>query len=196
MPLGDSITYGYPTPGGYRIRLWDLLAGRDRDPLNFVGSQSNGPSDLPDQDHEGHNGWTIRQLRAEIDGWMATSKPDAVLLNIGDNDILQDDNPGGAPGRLQDLAVRICEDRPGVRVLLSNLIGSVGMDAADDAFNSKVPGVVAAVRSTGCSITFVDARKAVPLSDLGPDGDHPTPVGYAKLADAWYAALAPMMARH
>jgi lysophospholipase L1-like esterase len=156
---------------------------------------SNGPSSLADHNHEGHNGWTIRQLRANIDTWMATSKPDAVLLNIGDNDILFDDNPSGAPGRLKDLVVRICEDRPGVRVLLSNLVGAVGYESQDAAFNSKVPGIASAVRAAGCNVTFVDLHRAVPQAYLSDDGDHPSSAGYDKMADAWYAALAPMMAR-
>jgi lysophospholipase L1-like esterase len=196
MPLGDSITDGWTVPGGYRPRLWTLLVNRDRDPLNFVGTQDSGPDSLPDQDHEGYPGWQIQDLRAHIDTWMAVDKPDAVLLNIGDNDILQDNKLSQAPARLKDLVLRICADRRGVRVLVSNLIGSIGAEAQDAAFDRAVPGVVTAVRATGCNAIFVDVHKSVPVSYLGPDGDHPTLAGYNKLADVWYAALAPMMARH
>ena len=44
MPLGDSITDGYPgEQGGYRTLLWQLLVQRDGDKIDFVGSLSGGP---------------------------------------------------------------------------------------------------------------------------------------------------------
>jgi lysophospholipase L1-like esterase len=192
MPLGDSITDGYSTPGGYRIRLWTLLASRDRTALNFVGSLKNGPQ--YDKDHEGHTAWRIDDIRRYIDGWMASAQPDAVLLNIGDNDVLQNYALASAPARLKDLVLRICADHRGVRVLVSNLIGGVGSEAGTAAFNAKVPGVVAAVVSEGCRATFVDMHKSIHASDLA-DGHHPTLAGYNKMADVWYPYLAPLMAR-
>src|SRR5947208_9439666 len=71
MPLGDSITEGTQVPGGYRIGLWQrLAAGGYR--VDFVGSQYNGPSNLGDHDHEGHPGWRIDQIDANITGWLRT----------------------------------------------------------------------------------------------------------------------------
>ena len=71
MPLGDSITEGTQVPGGYRIGLWQrLAAGGYR--VDFVGSQSNGPASLGDHDHEGHPGWRIDQIDANIVGWLST----------------------------------------------------------------------------------------------------------------------------
>jgi hypothetical protein len=40
MPLGDSITDGLNTPGGYRIGLWQRLANAGR-LTDFVGSVSH-----------------------------------------------------------------------------------------------------------------------------------------------------------
>ena len=61
MPLGDSITDGVQTPGGYRIGLWQrFVANGYRE--DFVGSLSNGPAALGDHDHEGHSGWRIDQI--------------------------------------------------------------------------------------------------------------------------------------
>lgn len=71
MPLGDSITDGYNVPGGYRIELEDLLVSRGQ-PVDFVGSLSNGPASLADRDHEGHSGWRIdRSATASKGGWRA-----------------------------------------------------------------------------------------------------------------------------
>jgi hypothetical protein len=60
MPLGNSITYGYPGDEGYRKDLYlDLVdAGYD---VDFVGSLSDGVGF--DSDHEGHIGWYTAQIR-------------------------------------------------------------------------------------------------------------------------------------
>ncbi|MBS2964878.1 GDSL family lipase, partial [Actinocrinis puniceicyclus] len=63
MPLGDSITDGNQTPGGYRIGLWQRFVSAGYK-VDFVGSLFNGPSTLGDHDHEGHSGWRIDQIDA------------------------------------------------------------------------------------------------------------------------------------
>src|SRR6187551_3033003 len=96
MPLGDSITEGTQVPGGYRIGLWQRMAAAGYR-VDFVGSQANGPAALGDHDHEGHPGWRIDQIDANITGWLAATGPRTVLLHIGTNDVLQNYNLGGAP---------------------------------------------------------------------------------------------------
>ena len=74
MPLGDSITDGFNVPGGYRINLWQRLAAGGYT-VDFVGSGFNGPAGLGDHDHEGHSGWRIDQIDANIVGWLQTHRP-------------------------------------------------------------------------------------------------------------------------
>src|SRR5256884_9843505 len=74
MPLGDSITDGLTVPGGYRIGLWQRF-GTGGYTVDFVGSLSNGPANLGDHDHEGHSGWRIDQIDANIVGWLQTTTP-------------------------------------------------------------------------------------------------------------------------
>ena len=98
MPLGDSITEGTQVPGGYRIGLWQRLASSGYR-VDFVGSQFNGPASLGDHDHEGHPGWRIDQIDANIVGWLQPVTPRTVLLHIGTNDVLQNyDMPTRRPG--------------------------------------------------------------------------------------------------
>src|SRR4051795_3827988 len=106
MPLGDSITDGFNVPGGYRIGLWSRMAAAG-DTVDFVGSGANGPAALGDHDHEGHSGWKIRDLDANIDGWLRTQAPRTVLLHIGTNDINGNDDVANAPARLSALIDRI-----------------------------------------------------------------------------------------
>ena len=52
MPLGDSITYGSNTPGGYRYPLYVALTNAGYN-VDYVGTQTaNGATGLPDSDHE------------------------------------------------------------------------------------------------------------------------------------------------
>src|SRR5215472_7541686 len=88
MPLGDSITDGFVVPGGYRNGLWQRFTAAGYK-VDFVGSLSNGPASLGDHDHEGHSGWRIDQIDANIVGWLNTQQPHTVLLHIGTNDVLQ-----------------------------------------------------------------------------------------------------------
>src|SRR6267143_5836411 len=64
LPLGDSITHGWIVPGGYRLPLYQLLTNAGYN-VDFTGTQAdNGAPALPDPDHEGHSGWTIRGINS------------------------------------------------------------------------------------------------------------------------------------
>src|SRR5690349_19416777 len=106
MPLGDSITEGTQVPGGYRTGLWQRMAGGGYR-VDLVGSQFNGPSSLGDHDHEGHPGWRIDQIDANITGWLQATSAHTVLLHIGTNDVLQNYQLSTAPARLSGLLDRI-----------------------------------------------------------------------------------------
>src|SRR5439155_16012635 len=75
--------------------------------VDFVGSGANGPPELGDHDHEGHSGWRIDQLDANIVGWLRTSAPHTVLLHIGTNDVNQNLDLANAPARLSTLVDHI-----------------------------------------------------------------------------------------
>ncbi|GAA3009135.1 ricin-type beta-trefoil lectin domain protein [Streptosporangium longisporum] len=189
MPLGDSITEGTQVPGGYRIGLWQRLAA-GRYTVDFVGSQFNGPGSLGDHDHQGHPGWRIDQIDANITGWARTHNPRTVLLHIGTNDILQNYNVAGAPQRLSTLIDRITATVPEADVFVATIIplSNAGQAAAARTFNAAVPGIVQAKVNSGRRVHLVDMHSKLTTSDL-IDGIHPTAGGYDKMAAAWYAAL-------
>ncbi len=196
LPLGDSITDGWRyVPGGYRIRLWERLVQADHDKIDFVGSLHNGPPELGDPDHEGHSGWRIDQLSANIDGWMGTYQPDAVLLHIGTNDVLQDYQLATAPARLEHLVGRICIDRPGVQVAVASIVPRPKLEAQVDAYNATIPALVDRARAGGCAATFVDMNAALTEADIDESATHPTRAGYDKMADAWYPVVQAMYDR-
>ncbi|MGJ6967767.1 lectin [Streptosporangium sp. G11] len=189
MPLGDSITEGTQVPGGYRIGLWQrLVSGRYT--VDFVGSQFNGPGNLGDHDHQGHPGWRIDQIDANITNWARTQNPRTVLLHIGTNDILQNYNVAGAPQRLSTLIDRITATVPDAEVFVATIIplSNSGQAAAARTFNAAIPGIVQNKVNSGRRVHLVDMHSKLTTSDL-IDGIHPTAGGYDKMAAAWYAAL-------
>ncbi|MGC4806644.1 ricin-type beta-trefoil lectin domain protein [Micromonospora sp. DT233] len=189
MPLGDSITEGTQVPGGYRIGLWQRLAA-GRYTIDFVGSQYNGPAALGDHDHQGHPGWRIDQIDANIVGWLNTQRPQTVLVHIGTNDILQNYNVSSAPNRLSGLIDRITATVPTAEVLVAQLtpLSNSGQNAAVRTFNAAIPGIVQSKVNAGKRVHLVDMYSALTTADL-IDGVHPTATGYDKMAARWYAAL-------
>jgi lysophospholipase L1-like esterase len=189
MPLGDSITEGTQVPGGYRIGLWQrLTSGGYR--IDFTGSQVNGPAALGDHDHEGHPGWRIDQIDANITGWVQSQSPRTVLLHIGTNDVLQNYNLATAPARLSTLIDKITTAAPAADVFVATIIplSSAGQEAAGRTFNAAIPGIVQSKVNAGKHVHLVDMHSALTTADL-IDGIHPTAGGYDKMAATWYAAL-------
>ncbi|WFF03232.1 ricin-type beta-trefoil lectin domain protein [Micromonospora sp. WMMD964] len=189
MPLGDSITEGTQVPGGYRIGLWQRLVN-GRYTVDFVGSQFNGPASLGDHDHQGHPGWRIDQIDANIVNWLNTQRPQTVLLHIGTNDILQNYNVSSAPNRLSTLIDRITTTAPTAEVFVAQLIpiSNSNQGAAVRTFNAAIPGIVQSKVNAGKRVHLVDMHSALTTADL-IDGVHPTAGGYDKMAARWYSAL-------
>jgi lysophospholipase L1-like esterase len=189
MPLGDSITEGTQVPGGYRIGLWQRLSA-DGYRVDFTGSQSNGPASLGDHDHEGHPGWRIDQVDANIVAWLRATTPHTVLLHLGTNDVLQNYNVAGAPARLSALVDHITATVPDAEVFVATIIplANAGQESAARTFNSAVPGIVRTGQNAGKHVHLVDMHAAVTTGDL-IDGVHPTAAGYDKMAATWFGAL-------
>src|SRR5690348_3800201 len=188
MPLGDSITEGTQVPGGYRNGLWQRLAGGGYR-IDFVGSQYNGPATLGDHDHEGHPGWRIDQIDANIVNWARATNPHSVLLHIGTNDVLQNFNLSGAPGRLSALIDHITATIPNAQVFVATIIplANASQENAVRAFNATIPGIVQSKVNAGKHVHLVNMHAALTAADL-LDGIHPNAAGYTKMANTWFAA--------
>ncbi|MBB5873501.1 lysophospholipase L1-like esterase [Allocatelliglobosispora scoriae] len=186
MPLGDSITDGFNVPGGYRIGLWQRLA-QGGVLTDFVGSGVNGPANLGDHDHEGHSGWKIRDLDANIVTWIQQANPRTILLHIGTNDIGQNDDIANAPARLSALIDKIRAYAPAVELFVAQVIfrNDAAAEAKSQAFNAAIPGIVA---QKGPLTHLVDMHTGFSNADLA-DGLHPNAAGYDKMAARWWSAL-------
>ncbi|MFJ8255546.1 GDSL-type esterase/lipase family protein, partial [Streptomyces sp. NPDC094466] len=186
MPLGDSITLGVgsSTRTGYRPALSRMLA-QDTSKVDFVGSMR----DADGTRHEGHSGWRIDQISANIDRWMADAKPTVVLLHIGTNDMDRDYQVNTAPQRLGRLLDQIHEASPDTVVVVSSLVPAANsaVQARVNAYNRAIPGLVAERAARGFRITQVDMGE-LSVADLD-DNLHPNNTGYAKMARAFQGGI-------
>lgn len=200
MPLGDSITYGSSTPGGYRLPLYVTLTNQGFN-VDLVGTATdNAAAELGSEvNHEGHGGWRISTtgsngLHEYILSWLAQiDDPDVVLLHIGTNDT-NDPDFEHAIDELDALILRISEARPYAHIVATTLLKR-GVDDADSKyvaiathFNPYVQSRVLAHQAQGRRVHFLDMHAYLERTDMY-DNLHPTAAGYAKMAAAWYPAV-------
>ncbi len=195
MPLGDSNTEGWGSwdLGAYRDDLWQLFENNYENTnfsVDFVGPHATGPEGF-DRDNAGFSGWKIAEIDSAVDGWLNDAQPDMVLLEIGTNDILRDDNISQAPSRLNKLIDNITNQLPNTQLLVASIPPISRTESQKQQaieFNSHIPGIVDSKAAQGKNVSFVDIFSALTPDDL-QDGIHPTVEGYSKIADVWYDAI-------
>ncbi|MCM1314260.1 MAG: GDSL-type esterase/lipase family protein [Muribaculaceae bacterium] len=141
MPIGDSITHGYQSSGGYRKYFYHFLS-QDFN-IDMVGANSDYPDTFTwlkeevqyDTEHCGYSGYAIQYmdgtetrqgiLETLQDGnYLQTYDPDIIMLQIGTNDILSAYNDG-------------------ITERLGNLINYISDNTSDDTviFVSTIPHI-------------------------------------------------------
>jgi hypothetical protein len=212
MPLGDSITDGYPYEvGGYRVELFHQ-AVQASTPITFVGRNSNGPATVDNmpfpKGHEGYVGYDIDTdpkdpgITPLVDGAIAMFHPHIVLLQIGTNDVDVSFDLVNAPTRLGVLIDKIINDAPNALVIVAQVTPST--DAATNAriltYNAAIPAVVQQRAAAGKHVAVVDIYSAFAAhadfaSTLMWDYLHPDTDGYTLLGDTWYGAIKSVLKR-
>lgn len=204
MLLGDSITHGVRgkddrDSGGYRIELQNKLVASGLK-VEFVGSQCSEVECLTKSYHEGHCGWTIKQIANSIDEWLKIFQPDLILLMIGTNDTRKSSLKmmiNEFIGLLDQITTRA----PKTRVLVSSIppIHPAATRAIRGIratyFNTAIPMIVKCKAAQGKKIDFVDMT-SLTINDLTSslslqldNGLHPNAQGYSKIANLWYDAV-------
>jgi lysophospholipase L1-like esterase len=198
LPLGDSITYGAPIPGGYRTRLCHDLANAGYS-FTFIGTLTDNPSGTltasGQTHHEGHRSYTIQNIDDNLNTYLSSSSdPDYILLMIGTNDFLgsaSQSSRRSAIDRLDALIGHITNVRPTAHLIVANLTPRTDGDFESEIqtmFNPLVPGLVGKHAALGERVSFVDMHRVLLPSDL-VDNAHPNGPGYDKMGDAWFQAI-------
>jgi lysophospholipase L1-like esterase len=210
MSVGDSITEGKYTTGGYRRPLYQLLKDNGYS-VTFVGKEDNGePANdtgfstaMENPNHEGYgsarigmllNGGTTEGHTAlPIKRSVSNNNPDVVLILLGTNDILGATPMDRLRGTIETLVRSIVEQSPNTTVVLASIppIHKIEARNADvDAYNAMLPEIVAKERALNPRIEFADIHSvSTDPADLSGDKVHPSATGYNKMAALWYSIL-------
>jgi len=198
MPLGDSITLGYPGLDGYRKNLY-LDLNNSGFSVDFVGSQSDGTGFDPN--HEGYIGYNASNIRDGVYDWLIDNPADVVLLHIGTNDISSGQDVAGIISEIKGILdnIDLWESVSGesVTVFLARIIlrsDNVSLNTKTIEFDDALEAMASNRTASGDNITIVDMEHALNYpDDLVQDGMypgiHPTAEGYEKMADVWFNAL-------
>jgi acyl-CoA thioesterase I len=205
MPLGASYTAGLTvTPsgehifeGGYRRYLETSLEGLFQIPgldFDFVGSQEDpATASLKRKHHEGHPGWRIEDIDQHQAEWVSTYQPDAILLLVGTNDILENNHLEEAPDRFDQLVGHLVKSKRVQWVFVSSLLPLTdpALDAEVQKYDAAIEQKVLQRQAQGQSVIWVDMYhdSGVKIDELG-DGIHPNAEGYEKMARVWYRSIA------
>jgi lysophospholipase L1-like esterase len=213
MPLGDSIT----ETTCYRARLWEKLADAGLSDFDYVGSRVfvNCGNPSYDGDNEGHSGALVTDLvsatppvdkegLADLVAALAANPADLVLMHLGTNDVW---NRRSSTAILDAYSVVVDELRnvnPNVWIIVAQIIPVAPDDmtcsgcactecpALTETLNAAIPGWAAMKSLPESPILVVDQWTGFSAADDTTDRIHPNDSGAVKMADVWYAAVAPL----
>ena len=202
MPLGDSITLG--VNGGYRNDLYTGLQ-QNNCGVGYVGTQLDPNTRIAVKDHEGHSGFTIADIANSVNGWLASTQPNIILLMVGTNDTAwwTGENANQIGARHNALIEQLRTARPTAWIFVASIPpqafaliqpNNVDRAALTQQLNAVIHSNVDARVAAGQRVRFVDVNLVLTTADLY-DGIHPTEAAHAKIAqqflDAVRAALGP-----
>ncbi len=211
MPMGDSITVGGTNDGwaepywyGYRSVLYNLLKGAGYNFL-FVGQSTSllshfatttPPADLAALGQNAHNsegGKTVTYLNDNILAWLAADDPDVILLKIGTNG-------GWDTAGLNTLVNTITTTKPNVHLIIAQIIPRYTYGLGTVNYNTHIRNtLVPHYQGLGKKVTLVDQYApfltnpgdltSIDQSLFSNGINHPTNVGYAKMAQVWFNGI-------
>jgi lysophospholipase L1-like esterase len=210
MPVGDSITEGKYTQGGYRKPLYQMLKDNGYS-VTFVGKEDNGDpandtgfsAGMENPNHEGYGsarigmllngGTTEKHTALPIKTSFANNNPDVVLIMLGTNDIFGITPTDRMKQTMEKLISTIFEQNPRAIVILASIppISKIEARNADvNAYNAVLPEIVAKEKALNHKIEFADIHSVfTDPADLSGDKVHPSATGYNKMATLWYSVL-------
>ena len=195
LPLGDSITQSNNTHLSYRYPLWEdlLAAGYEFDFIGSMNTNWSGSPTYPDQtfdrDHEGHWGWRVDEINAQIQGWLGSYTPDVVLMHLGTNDAFQNQSTDSTVSELTDLIGMLRADNERVVILLAKVIPSTQYQSNLDALNGRLDALAASLTTATSPVVVVDQASGFNANADTFDGIHPNEGGEQKMATKWLEAL-------
>lgn len=211
--IGDSITQGRkgggeksPPTYSWRYPLWKLFVDNDIK-ADFVGSLKVGFNGDPnwadykdkkfDRDHEGHWGWTTEHIAKELPGWIEKYTPDVALILLGSNDKAKVKGMETTIKSYTSIVETLRKKNPNVLILIGPPFQEwepfpdmhKALDKLAGELNTEKSPVVVVDLSKGW-VSKPDAKNTCTV-----DWVHPNERGDKMLAEKWFEALKPFLAK-
>lgn len=194
MALGDSIT---GSPGCWRAMLWQRLQNAGHTNIDMVGTlPAQGCGFAYDGENEGHGGFLATNVadQNQLPGWLASARPDIVLMHFGTNDVWNNRPVATILTAFSKLVDQMRASNPGMRILVAQIIpmnasncAACGQRVVD--LNAAIPGWAAGKTTTQSPITVVDQWTGFSTSANTYDGVHPNASGDQRMSDRWFPPL-------
>jgi len=199
MPVGNSLTYGYPTEPGFREALHTLLTEAGID-FEFVGPDGIAPLNglfVSGAKIEDFYAGNSKDLSAAI----ATYKPNLLLMHVGTNnytDVAAPYSPDNgitllsntSSGKLAKLLKQFSTQSSLEHILLCKIISQINngvlANIQVEAYNSEIERMFFD-RASGIAVdkmTIVDMYSQLDITDYY-DEKHPDQGGYDKMAQEY-----------
>lgn len=190
LAFGDSITYGtvaVSSLGGFR-----LVGTPDSYPTQLESLLVAGyPYQTIAMDNQGYPGERSEEGVMRLPGTLAATTAEVMLLLHGANDL---DAIGLGVGSIPESAANIDSmvqqaQAAGLTVILANLPPEDPI--LRDIAAPLVPQLNQAIATVAATrqVHLIDLYAGMDLSLIGPDGLHPTPLGYQRIADLFFGAI-------
>ncbi|KAF2001584.1 carbohydrate esterase family 3 protein [Amniculicola lignicola CBS 123094] len=195
MPLGASIvTYCW------RANLWKKLmdSNINGQAIDFVGSQSGGDCGFTfDNNHEGHSGaLAIEYVEKNfLPPWLATAKPDVIVMHLGTNDVVQNKNTTDVIKAYSTLVDQMRASKPTMKIVFAQILPiapSLFGQATSNrvvALNKAIAAWVSTKTTARSKIYLVDQFTGFNATTDTVEGEHPNAAGNVKIADKFYPAV-------
>ena len=197
LPLGDSITQSNASHVSYRYWLWEDLtaAGYEFDLVGSLDEHHQGIPSYPngafDRDHEGHWGWRVDEILAQLPGWLGSYTADVVLLHLGTNDAFQSNSTSSTLDELTDVVSTLRAANPNIVILLAKVIPTTNSERQSrlDDLNANMDSLASTLSTAQSPVIVVDQASGFDASTDTFDGVHPNETGEKKMASKWLTAL-------
>jgi lysophospholipase L1-like esterase len=200
--VGDSLTYGGSSsttnfvPGGYRLKLYQLLTNAGINAVLVGTSTANSAPGLAYPEHDGFGGYEIGDIAASYQNYKAglAHAPDWVLLQCGLNDFRHNHAITTATNRLESLIVQICTNYAGVKLAVADMNPWDNLVPTNNAmnvyYNPFIPGIVNREVGFGRKVYLADMRQTyITVLDVLPDDTHLNLSGCNKMATNFFNVM-------
>ncbi|MDZ7839264.1 MAG: SGNH/GDSL hydrolase family protein [Gammaproteobacteria bacterium] len=182
--------------------------------FDFVGSMKRHYGEQPesrppqpdykglafDRDHEGHFGWTAREIvegRSRGNGtgsgklaqWVVHYEADIALVHLGTNDVYRGRSNESILDDLKEIIRTLRADNPAIVVLLAQLIPAGQDPGVVASLNQAIPRLARDMSTTRSPVVVVDQHSGFDPQEDTYDGVHPNGSGESRMARRWFDAI-------